>query len=188
MDLNKNLADIKAVVDAKFSTDFALADIERIAEARGLVYTESSEVGVYVNARSEVKDLAALLLRFCASEEAGELLSAKMYSANPFCKTYDSHRYEWVNSARAIMSNQYMNGLYPEASGYKAELSKTVDTEFSKIFPYTGIYVNLKIIAEKVTIYDAETLVKTGTQTVYATAAQTMATAIYNDAVNRLNK
>lgn len=188
VDSNKNLADIKAVVDAKFSTEFALADIERIAEARGFVYTESSEAGVYVNARSEIKDLAALLLRFCASEEAGELLSAKMYSANPFCKTYASHRYEWVNSARAIMSNQYMNGLYPSASGYKAELAKTVDSEFSKIFPYTGTYVNLKIIADKKTMYDAETLVKTGSESLYATAAQSMADKIYNDAVNRLNK
>ena len=187
VDLNKDLAAIKSTVDAKFSMDFNINDIARIAEARGLVYTESIHGGIYINARSEIKDIAALLVRFCASEEAGELMSAKMYSSNPFCKTYDKNRYEWVNSARAIMSNRYMNGLDPTARGYKAELAATKDTEFSKIFPYTGTYVNTKIIANNVTMYDAQTLVKKGTEQLYATAAQTMADAIYNDAANRLN-
>ena len=183
VDANKSLADIKTAVDAKLSMNIALTDIEVVAKARGYAYAETVSSNVIISEKSPVKELAALLLRMCASTDGGALIAEKTYSMNPFVDSYQSSRYEWVNSARSIVANQYFQSIRPIATGYR----KTLHSNFAELFPYTGVYVNLKIIAEGVSIYDEETLVKTGLETVYSTSAQAMQKAIFEDARDNYN-
>lgn len=182
-DENKEVSVIKAEVDAKLSVDIAEADVQRVAEARGYTYTESNDSGIYISARSEVKDIAALLVRMCASEDGGNLISSNTYSCNPFAGNYEEHRYGFVNATRAIQANRYFKGLRPTFDGYRA----TIDVNFLDIFPYTGLYVNLKIAAQKISMYNAETLVKLATEQVYKDAAASMQGNIYNDVRDNYN-
>ncbi len=185
VDANKEIADIKTAVSAK-GWDIQETDIQTVAAARGYTYTETVQSGIYVNASSEVKDLAALFLRMCASVEGGQLIASKTLSSNPFALSYESNRYEFVNQSRAITNNRYFKGLRPEASGYRA----SIHPNFINTLPHTGLYVNLKIIEEDVTIYKAENdggYTKTGELAAYATAAQAMQKANYDDAKNNYN-
>ena len=179
VDANKSLEQIKETVDAEFSTDFAMADIERIATARGYSYTESVESGIYINAKSDVKEIAALFVRMCCSDEGGRLISSYTNSGNPFASGYAESEYDWVNSARNIINNRYFKGVRPQISGYRL----SIDTNFLGIFPYTGTYVNEKITKENVTMYDAQTLTKLAstTEQVYVEAGKKMKNNIYND-------
>ena len=170
VDANKALADIKTAVDAKLAMNIDIADIETIAKARGMVYSETVHSGAVINANSSMKDIAALLLRMCASEGAAQIFADEMYSSSPFASSYTNNRYEFVNSSRAIMSNRYQQGIRPEATGYRA----TLHADFTNLFPRTGLYVNLEIIAEGITTYNAETLVKIASNDVYATAAKAL--------------
>lgn len=185
VDQNKSLADIKTAVDSQLSADIKAADIETVAKARGYTYTETVQSGIYINARSEVKEIAALFLRMCASNEGGQLIASKTLSSNPFALTYETNRYEFVNQSRAITNNQYFKGLRPEASGYRA----SIDPNFINTLPYTGLYVNIKIVEQDVTIYAEQNgaYVKTGDLTVYKTAAQAMQKANYDNAKDNYN-
>ena len=179
-DENKEVAAIKAEVDSKCSVNIDEADVQRVAEARGYTYVESVDSGMYINASSEIKDIVALFIRMCCSNEGGQLIASKVYSCNPFAQSYETSQYGFVNASRALQSNRYFKGVRPDISGHRA----TLDPNFTSIFPYTGTYVNIKIIALNKTMYDAETLVKEGTAKVYVDAAAEMQKNIYNDAKN----
>lgn len=178
VDENKTLEEIKTAVDAKCSTDLALDDIETIAKARGYVYPETQESAIIISDKSEVKDIAALFVRMCASNGGGKIIASKTYSSNPFAKEYEESRYEWVNSARRLLMNRYFQAVYPKASGYRTK----IHANFLDVFPYTGLYVNLKIIAQNITVYNAETLEKVGSNDLYLNASDAMQQAIYDDA------
>jgi ABC-type glycerol-3-phosphate transport system substrate-binding protein len=183
VDANKALADIKTAVDAKLSMSIAVEDIKAIAEARGYAYAETTSSNVIISEKSQVKDIAALLLRMCASTDGGALIAEKTYSMNPFVESYQNSRYEWVNGARNIVANQYFQSLRPASKGYR----KSLGADFDNIFPYTGLYVNLKIIAQGVSIYNKTTLQKTGAETIYSTSAQAMQKSIFEDARDNYN-
>ena len=183
VDLNKSVEEIKAVVDSEFSMNVSANDVQLIAEARGYTYTESNETGMYINAKSEVKEIAALFARMCCSEEGGRLIAENTYSSNPFATSYEASRFEFVNQTRALQTNRYFKGIRPIVKGYRA----TIAAEFTDLFPFTGTYLNLKIIEKNISIYNEETLAVVGTTAAYKSAAQTMQTSIYNDANTNYN-
>ena len=159
--------------------DIAISDIEEVAKARGYTYMDTVDSGAIINPNSKKKDIAALLLRMCASDDGARVIAKHAYATSPFAFEYETNRYEWVNSARSILNNRYFQGIRPEAKGYRA----TLNAEFVELFPRTGVYVNLAIIADGVTIYNPETLVKVKEESVYKTAAQALQKKNY-DAVN----
>ncbi len=178
-DKNKTLAEIKTTVDSALSMDIAIDDIEEVAKARGYAYMDTVDSGAIINPNSDKKDIAALLLRMCASDDGARVIAKHAYATSPFTFEYETNRYEWVNSARSILNNRYFQGIRPEAKGYRA----TLDAEFVELFPRTGVYVNLAIIADGVSIYNPETLVKIKEEAIYKTAAQALQKKNY-DAVN----
>ena len=182
VDENKEIADIKTAVAAK-GWNINVEDIERVAYARGYTYPDSVESGMYISAKSEVKDIAALFLRMCASPEGGQLLSAKTYASNPYVTDYEESRYPWVTAARDIVASRYFQGVRSDPSGYRA----TIDTNFTHIFPLTGTFVNLKVAAQGVSMYDSKSFAKTGTVEQYKTAAHAMQKAIYDDVKDNYN-
>lgn len=184
VDENKSLEEIKSIVDEKYG-DIKLADVKTVAEARGFAYTETVQSGIYINARSEVKDIAALFLRMCASTEGGQLIAAKTLSSNPFALSYENNKYDFVNQTRKITNNQYFKGLRPEASGYRA----TIDPNFINMLPHTGLYINLKIVEKDVTIYTESNgeYTKTGNLSTYITAAQALQKENYDSVKNDYN-
>ena len=181
-DANKELADIKTAVDAKFG-DIKLEDVKRVAEARGYTYPESVASGMYISARSEVKDIVALFLRMCASPEGGQLLSAKTFASNPYVTEYEESHYPWVTAARDIVSSRYFKGVRSDISGYRA----TIDPNFLDIFPLTGTYVNAKVAEQKISMYDSDSFAKVGSVEVYKTAAAAMQKSIYEDVRDNYN-
>lgn len=185
VDLDKDIADIKTAVDSKLSMNIATADIETIAKARGYTYTESNESGMYINNSSKVKDIAALFVRMCASEEGGTLISENTLACNPFVSEYQTSRYDWVNQARKIVLSKYFQGIRTDVTGYRS----TIDGNFTDFFPYTGTYLNLRIIEQGISMYDAETRTKLSgvTEAVYTSAAQTLQQNIYNDVSKNYN-
>ena len=182
VDANKSLADIKTVVDTKLSMNINVDDVKTIATARGFSYPETISESVIISARSEVKEIAALLLRMCTSEEGAQLIASETHSTSPNTNNYENSRYEWVNSSRRILTNQYFWGLRPRATGRRKALGK----DFADFFPLTGTFINLHIVDEGVTIYSSDgKFNKTGNESAYKTAAQAMQAAVYTDAENR---
>ena len=182
VDANKELSAVKAAVDAKFG-EIKEEDVKRVAEARGYTYPESVESGMYISARSQVKDIVALFLRMCASPEGGQLISSKTYSTNPYVTEYEESHYPWVTAARDIVASRYFRGVRSDISGYRA----TIDPNFLSIFPWTGTYVNAKVAEEKKSMYDSDSFALIGDVEVYKKAAAEMQQRIYNDIKNNYN-
>lgn len=183
VDLNKSLAEIKAVIDEEFTMDVATEDIQIIAEARGYTNIENAESGMYINQSSEVKEIASLFVRMCCSQEGGALIAENTYSSNPFAIEYTTSRYKAVNQARALLTNQYFQGIRHAATGHRKQMANADlnNAGFINFFPSTGTYFNLRITEKGVSMYDEETFVKIGTTATYQSAAQELVTSIYND-------
>lgn len=183
VDLNKSVAEIKAVIDQEFTMDVATSDIQVIAEARGYTNIENAESGMYINQGSEVKDIASLFVRMCCSQEGGKLIAENTYSSNPFAMEYETSRYKSVNQARALLTNQYFQGIRHNVTGHRKQMANSAldNAGFINFFPSTGIYFNLRITEKNVSIYNEETLEKIGTTAAYKSAAGELATTIYND-------
>ena len=182
VDEDKDIPAIKSAVEGK-GWKIETKDIERVAYARGYTYPESVESGMYISAKSEVKDITALFLRMVASPEGGQLLSAKTYASNPYVQTYEESHYPWVTAAREIVGSRYFQGVRSDISGYRG----TIDPNFLDIFPYTGLYLNAKVAAQKISMYDPESFALVGTVDVYKKAAANMQKAIYDDIKNNYN-
>ena len=183
VDKNKSLEEIKTTVDAALSMNIALEDIEEVAYARGYTYMETCDVGAIINPNSELQDVAALLLRLCASDDGGKVFAKHIYSSSPFANDYETNRYAWVNSAREIVTSRYFQGVRPEAKGYK----KTLHADFVDLFPRTGLYVHLAITGEGVSVYNPETLVKVGSEEIYKTSAQALQKTNYDAVKDNYN-
>ena len=167
VDLDKDIADIKTAVDAKFG-DIKAEDIQTVAKARGYTYVESVQSGIYINEQSEVKDLAALLVRFCCSPEGGALIATKTHGGNPFAQSYEKSMYEFVNQARSYQASKYFQGFRTEPKGYRTQ----VDKDFLDIFPSFGSKIHSKIVGKEITIYNPNTYKKVAELSLYTTEAQ----------------
>ena len=176
-DENKTVAEIKPLIDGKFAANFKEDDILRICKARGLTYKRSEGVGVFISEKSTKKEVAAEFLRFCASEDAGKIISEKTMNSSAFAPSANAEsEYQFMRAHSKITSNIYFKGFTSTVYGYRSTCG------FTTVFPYTGIYVQNHILNDKVTIYNDNNYAVEETDKVYEDAASVLYGKIWDRA------
>lgn len=177
VDENKEISEIKTTVDAKYSKDFKEADIKRIAEARGIYIADSVSSKIIISEKSQKKDIAALFLRMCASQDGAKLISDNINAGNPFDnRTESSSKYEFVRKSMMIPYNKYGKGI----TGFAAGTRKTVN-EFKNLIPYAGQFLLTKVREEEISIYDDMTGEKIKDISVYMAAEELQRKAVEDE-------
>lgn len=173
--------EIKTKVEAELSVTLDLADVVSICERRGYV-KDSSDAMAIISQKSTKKDLAALFLRFCCSEEVATIISKNTLTASPFAKGVNSEsEYVYLQATSKIAANPYYQQLICKNQGYRDRLG------LNGMFPSEGDVFVTKVYEEMITTYDQD-MNRTGSNALYKTAAYAAVERIYSDAKSNIEK
>lgn len=172
---------IETTVESELSVELDLADVVSICERRGYVKDSASAMAL-ISEKSTKKDLAALFLRFCASEEVATILSKSMQTGSPFAVGVNSDsEYTYLKATSWITENPYFKQCISTCREYRSRLG------VSFMFPSEGDVFVTKVYEEKITTYD-ENLNRTGSDALYKTAAAATVERIYQNAKTNVEK
>lgn len=180
VDERKSIEQIISTVSSTLNITLDNADAQEVANARGLVYNRGVESACWINKGSEVKDIAALVLRMMASEDFAGSFARYANSATPYGSIESMENdYKFVQQALEIAANPYMKNIKGKPTGFRSELGLTN--------ALAGInHIPSKITSGTITsIYDGKGGLTSGVDvSIYKTAA----TAMMNDAYNNAEK
>lgn len=179
VDERKTIEQIISTVSSTLDVTLDSVDAQTAANARGLVYNRGVESACWINKGSEVKDIAALVLRMMASEDFAGSFARYANSATPY-GSFESMKndYKFVQQALEIASNPYMKNIKGRPTGFRSELGLTN--------ALAGInHIPSKITSGTITsIYDGKGGLTNGVDvSVYKTAATAMMNDAYDNAV-----
>ena len=191
VDQNKEFTAIKADADEVAGVQLDESDVQRIVEARGCTQDRSG-AGVFINAKSEKKELAALFLRFMCSTECGEMIASDIHCSSPYAMgSLKEHESRWIKSSSSLISNRYNIPLGSQITGNRREIRSLT------IFPGMGEIPVVTLTDENindghnpkgpVTIYNDTTYEKEKTMQVYVDRAKYFMDINYQDALNCIN-
>ncbi len=179
-DEGKEIAEIKTAVDTEFSANISADDILEVCKARGF-YTNNMGAHAFISEKSDKKDIAALFLRMCASEDGGALFARESRTGSPFAPAAGADsEYEWVRSARAIPNEKYAEPFTFRVSGYREKLGLT------GYFPPLGSFPPNNLLEDRVTVYNDTTYAVVKERSVYADAAKTKVDSLVDEAKRNL--
>ena len=171
-DQGKVISEIKSIVDSELSVNIDTQDITTVCERRGYIRSNPG-LGIALSEKSTKKDIAALFLRFCASQDGGRIFAEQSRSMSPYARTVNANpNYKWTDSVYNIINNKYATNLNSSIRGYRLKMGvTTLVPGFAE--PYSTS------LQGKVTKYNPETLQIVGTDAVYKNIAVTTADTIY---------
>lgn len=179
VDERKTISEIVSTVSSQLGVTLSTTDAQTAANARGIVYNRGIENACWINKGSEVKDIAALVLRMMASEDFAGSFAEYANSATPYgsLESMDSD-YKFVQQALAIAANPYKININNRPSGFRSDLGLTT--------ALAGVnHIPSKITSGTVvSIYDGKGGLLSGVDaSVYKTSAQKMMNNAYDNAV-----
>lgn len=178
-DQNKLAEEIKPLVDAELGKNINLEDVETVCERRGITRIRSA-CDLFISEKSEKKELASIFLRFCASEEAGQLFAKEARTLSPYSyKVATNSEYDWINSASNIAMNPYLQNIDCEEQGTRKKLAVN-------LFPNAGQFFATTIYEQGVTRYDDSLKLVKGKE-VYTNAVEAMLKAEYEYARDKID-
>ena len=187
VDAGKLAAEIKTVIDAKFSADFAVEDIEDICERRGYTRVNMGP-GLVVNEKSTKKELAAKFIRFCASTDGGKLFQAEAktsscYSFGQPIEVADGMDYPWIQSVNSITAHPYFRQIQtaPGQESYRYYYG------VAAFFPTLGDPFISTITEQGLSKYDPNTLKIVAEDSIYAEAASALCDEMYASVKSKIN-
>ncbi len=115
-DANKTIDEIIESVSNEMGITVAAADVEKVADARGVCYSRGIEHVAFITKGSTKKDIAALALRMMASDDFAKTFIDTANASSPYTKSVDAtSKYAFINEAKALVDNAYfraINGRY----------------------------------------------------------------------------
>ncbi len=174
VDQNKTIEQIVSDVATNKGYTLTTAQAERIAKARGIYYSRGIEGRCFIAADSPKKELAAMFLRFMASEAASQTIAEKANSTSVFATTENTYTtVDFVKNASKISANRYATPIRWQPEGLRKEM------RCSSIFFTTGQFLN-KLWDERNTSMFAKGQLNGSTwEAVYAKNASDRLDAVY---------
>ena len=179
VDAGKDVETIKSETETALNVSLDLEDVAKAVEARGIVIDRSGSAW-YISEKSddEIKEIATLFLRMCASEDGAKLMGEHTNETQFFALGMFAESDEpWFKGTSAMLFNKHVKACVAEARGYRAELGVG-----EAMFPYMTRYPVNHVMAQGLTVYDSRTLKKTGDISIFNAAAKECATQIYDHA------
>lgn len=179
VDANKDVATIESEVESTLSVSLDTADVEKVVEARGISLVRGTTSWcISSKIPNEIKPIAELFLRMCASEDGAKLMSQHTNEVHYFAPDVFANRSEpWFKGADAMLHNVHTKQVKPGATGYRSKMGVG-----DAMFPYMTTYASNTILAEKITRYNNTTLAVEKGVSIYETAAQACAKSVYDHA------
>lgn len=180
VDANLDSATIESNVEEALSVQLDTEDVQKIIAARGCTQDRSG-AGVFINANSPKKELAARFLRFFASTECGEMVAQNIHCASPYAPgSLANSEYKWIQSSAKMIANRHNTPLGSQLSGHRKDIGSL------SLFPAMGEIPVVALTDEDhvVSIYDDATYEKVGTTKIYKDKAAYFMNLNYEDALN----
>ncbi len=161
---------IKPLVDNELSVNIDVNDVTVVCERRGIV-RGSTFPGLIISEKSKKKDISALFLRFCASNDGGKIFTVEARTTSPYSRGEKiESEYEWVKAQSVIASNPYYKEIVSTDSGwgYRTKLG------VYGIFPspcMENAVILIDILKEKITKFSDDTLKIIKDDSIYKNAA-----------------
>lgn len=168
VDENKSLEEIKTLAKVAKNVTLEDADVEAVAEARGVCYTRGIEHLAFITKGSTKADIAALFLRMMASDDFAETFMNKANGSSPYTPDVQgATEYKFINSAKALVANSHFRAISGTSSATRLSVLTTTN-----MFP-TSVSSNL-----------AMTMYQRSSNKSYETAAQ----ELFNNAQTEVTK
>ena len=178
-DAGKEVEEIKSDTEKALNVSLDLDDVSKAVEARGIVLDRSGSAW-YISSKAsdEIKEIASLFLRMCASEEGARLMGEHTSETQFFALDMFSDSSEpWFKGTSAMLFNKHVKACRAETRGYRLELGVG-----DAMFPYMTTYPVNHVMKQGLTVYDSRTLKKVGDLGIFSTAATECASELYNHA------
>jgi hypothetical protein len=179
VDANKEVATIKSEVETALSVSLDMVDIERAVEARAVSLLRSVQ-GWCVSSKisDDVKPIAELFLRMCASEDGAKLMSQHTSEVHYFApNVFENSNEPWLKGINEMFHNVHTKQVIAGATGYRSKMGVG-----DAMFPYMTTYASNHVLSEKITRYNNTTLAVEKGISIYETAAQACAKSVYDHA------
>lgn len=173
VDQNLELAQIEEKTEQELGVALDTADVQTICETRGMVVNASGS-SIWLSINSKVKDIAALFMRMCASDDGGALIASNTKTNNPFAlNALKNSEYPWLRASSSVLSNRFFNQVRGKTvSDYRSVLS------VSAFIPLTGDNIHSYLLDQTLTVYSGTKLEKTGNESIFDAAAEKLAADI----------
>lgn len=177
VDANKEIETIVSEVNSALNVNLQQADVLEVAKRIGFIVGNSDIETAIISEKSTKKDICALFLRMCASDDGASLIAHEMLTANPFnLEALNDVDTKWHQGYTSLIFNRY-RGQFPQyASGYRRDMGLTT------LNPLTGDRMHTKILEYNVSIFNDYTYQKEGSYSEYYENAADLLAKIYNNA------
>lgn len=184
VDANKEVAEIKAAAEVVAGKTLSQEDVDAAIAARGMVQDRSGS-SWYLSSKvgEDVKEIATLFLRMCASEDGARLMAEHTNETQYFAlNAFEERNEPWFKGTYNMLFNKHVKTMMANPTGYRAALG-VGDSTFPKLTYYPVNYV----LDKELTVYNPATLVNNGQYAQFTTAAQNTQKLVYDSAKDNFN-
>ncbi len=155
-DENKTAEEVVSLVKSEKGYTITEAAAQRVIEARGIYYNRGVEHTAYITKGSQSKDVAALFLRYMASDDAAKLIADESNGTTCFSSNIvvDSD-YEFVNQAAETIKSNAATAIFRQP-GATDSLSMNVPELVARISPKETEYIAQYVVNKEISKYNIE--------------------------------
>ncbi len=154
-DENKSASEIVSLVKNQKGYTITEAQAKRIIEARGIYYNRGVEHTAYITKNSKSKDVAALFLRYIASDDAAQLVLDEANGTTCFSSNVEANsQYAFVNQAAEVIKSNSATAIFRQAG--PTSLSMNVPELVSRISPKETEYIAQYVVNKGISKYNID--------------------------------
>ncbi len=154
-DENKIASEIVALVKTEKGYSIAEEQAQRVIEARGIYYNRGVEHTAYITKDAQAKDVAALFLRYIASDDAARLILEETNATTCFTSNIEADsQYAFVNQAAQVIKSNTAKAIFRQAG--PTSLSMGIPDLASRISPKETEYIAQYVVNKGVSKYNID--------------------------------
>ncbi len=154
-DENKTAGEIVTLVQSEKGYAITEEQAQRVIEARGIYYNRGVEHTAYITKDSQAKDVAALFLRYIASDDAAKLVLEQANATTCFASGIEADSaYAFVNQAAQVIKSNAATAIFRQAD--PTSLSMRIAELASRISPKETEYIAQYVVNKGVSKYNID--------------------------------
>ncbi len=177
-DALKTADEIVASVKTKFNYTITKENAERVMEARGIYYNRGVETNAVITKNSPSKEVAALFLRYIASDDAAQVFLDECNATSPFSTAEKlTSEKDFVNKAAELVATPNSIAIFRQSKKKTKDGEKNLSSSLlelqSNLHPDEAVFIAQYIVKQNVSMYNTK-LEKVGNESVYSNAGNAL--------------
>ncbi len=154
-DENKTASEIVSAVKSEKKYTITEQQAQRVIEARGIYYNRGVEHTAYITKDSQSKNVAALFLRYIASDDAAKLILEESNGTTCFTSNIETDsQYAFVNQAAQVIKNNAATAIFRQAGSNSTSMN--IAELVSRISPKETEYIAQYVVNKGVSKYNID--------------------------------